>query len=80
VATTAAVALDQGLHVPAVHRAIGGVVEVRVAEAEADAQALRLVEQRLRGGVGHLRSYQWSASLMSSTNQRGKNVVSASSG
>ena len=26
------------------------------------------------------RSYQWSASVMSSTNQRGKNVVRASSG
>ena len=26
------------------------------------------------------RSYQWSASVMSSTNQRGKNVVSANSG
>ena len=26
------------------------------------------------------RSYQWSASVMSSTNQRGKNVVKASSG
>ena len=48
----AAVALDQRLHVPA--DGPSALVEVGVAEAEADAQPLRFVEQRLRGRVGHL--------------------------
>ncbi|CAB4836222.1 unannotated protein [freshwater metagenome] len=45
----AAIALDQRLHVPAATRIIDG----GVAEAEADAETLGLIEQRLRGRVRH---------------------------
>ena len=49
----AAVALDQRLHVPAMSRAVGRGLDQRIAEAEADAEPLGLVEQRLRVGVRH---------------------------
>ena len=78
-ADDAARCVDQDGGVVAVDRPVG-LGELGIAEAEADAEPRRLVEQGALSAAPASRARKASISAWSSMNQRGKKVVRASSG